>query len=356
MSFSKRLINWYHIHKRDLPWRNTTDPFHIWLSEVILQQTRVQQGLPYYNRFIKAFPGVEDLASAPQEKVLKLWQGLGYYSRARNLHTAAQQVAAAGAFPDNYKDLLKLKGVGEYTAAAIASFAYHEPVAVVDGNVYRVLARIYGISLPINETAGIKEFKKLANQLLDAQNPAVHNQAIMELGALQCVPKNPDCAVCPFQSDCVAFNDSRIAELPVKLKKTKVKNLFHHYIVLQTSDHKTMVQQRPQSGIWAGLFEFPYIESDGPLLPSELIVHDGMKELLELRFRESGITTTQLPISSYNQEPIIHKLSHRKIHAYFWILEMDLKNEAVTTIQEAYKKPLPILIHRFMSSHWNSYL
>jgi len=276
MSFSKRLINWYHIHKRDLPWRNTTDPFHIWLSEVILQQTRVQQGLPYYNRFIKAFPGVEDLASAPQEKVLKLWQGLGYYSRARNLHTAAQQVAAAGAFPDNYKDLLKLKGVGEYTAAAIASFAYHEPVAVVDGNVYRVLARIYGISLPINETAGIKEFKKLANQLLDTQYPAAHNQAIMELGALQCVPKNPDCAVCPFQSDCVAFNDSRIAELPVKL--------------------------------------------------------------------------------SYNQEPIIHKLSHRKIHAYFWILEMDLKNEAVTTIQEAYKKPLPILIHRFMSSHWNSYL
>lgn len=356
MDFSNRLVNWYHIHKRDLPWRETIDPYYIWLSEVILQQTRVQQGLPYYQRFVEAFPTVKDLALAPQEDVLKLWQGLGYYSRARNLHKAAQQVVTSGEFPDNFKDLLELKGVGEYTAAAIASFAFNEAVAVVDGNVYRVLSRIYGIATPINESAGIKEFKKLANQLLDPKNAAAHNQAIMELGALQCVPKNPNCSVCPFQTDCVAFNDSRIDELPVKIKKTKVKNLFHHYIVLDTPDHKTVMQQRPQSGIWAGLFEFPYLESNGPILLDELLQLDGMRELMELRFRESGITTTTLPITIYNPEPIIHKLSHRKIHAYFWVLRLDQDVEEAISIQDAFQKPLPILIHRFMSSYWNSYL
>lgn len=348
MSFSKQLISWYQVHKRDLPWRDTQDAYRIWLSEVILQQTRVNQGLPYYERFIETFPTVQQLAAAPQEEVLKLWQGLGYYSRARNLHTAAQQVVKMGGiFPDSYKKLLDLKGIGDYTAAAIASFAYKEAVAVVDGNVYRVLSRIYGINTAINETAGIKEFKQLAIQLLDIKNPDVYNQAIMEFGALQCVPKNPDCTVCPFQADCIAFNDQRIANLPVKIKKTKVKNLHHHYIVVQTPGNNTVLQQRPQTGIWAGLYEFPFIESDGALLSVEF------REQLEkqdwwlgFRFRESV----------FNQHPIIHKLSHRKVHAYFWIIEVDQELENGISIPQAFQKPLHILMHRFMSSFWNSYL
>lgn len=348
MSFSKQLIIWYEVHKRDLPWRDTQDAYLIWLSEVILQQTRVNQGLPYYERFVEAFPSVEKLAAAPQEDVLKLWQGLGYYSRARNLHYAAQQVQEMGGlFPDSYKKLLHLKGVGDYTAAAIASFAFKEAVPVVDGNVYRVLSRVFGMSTPINETAGIKEFKMLADKLLDKKAPHIYNQAIMEFGALQCVPKNPDCSVCPFHNDCIAFKQQRIEELPVKIKKAKVKNLYHHYIVLQTPDNYTLLQERPQTGIWAGLYEFPYIESDGALLSVEF-----REQLMEqewydgVRFRESV----------YNQQPIIHKLSHRKVHAYFWIVELDEELKKGIAIKDAFQKPLHILMHRFMSSFWNSYL
>jgi len=295
MSFSKQLIKWYELHKRALPWRETQDPYRIWLSEVILQQTRVNQGLPYFKRFVESFPTVQDLAAAHQEDILKLWQGLGYYSRARNLHVAAQQVVEMnGIFPNSYKKLLDLKGVGDYTAAAIASFAFKEAVPVVDGNVYRVLSRIYGVNTPINETAGIKEFKELATKLLDKKTPDIYNQAIMEFGALQCVPKKPDCTICLFQSQCIAFKDDRIEELPVKIKKTKIKNLYHHYIVIQTPDNKTVLQERSQTGIWAGLYEFPFIESDGAL--------------------------------------------------------------SSLSIPDAFQKPLHILMHRFMNSFWNSYL
>jgi A/G-specific adenine glycosylase len=344
MNFSQRLIQWYQIHQRSLPWRETQDPYRIWLSEIILQQTGVNQGLPYYEKFVNAFPTVTDLAQANQEEVLKLWQGLGYYSRARNLHYAAQQVVEQGGiFPKNYKNLLDLKGVGDYTAAAIASFAYHEAVPVVDGNVYRVLARVYGIATPINTTAGVKEFKSLATQLLDKKNPASHNQAIMEFGALQCVPKNPDCLSCVFNDTCIAYKDQRVDELPVKLSKTKVKNLFFHYLVTQTPSGKTILQQRDTDGIWAGLYEFPFIESNGAMMPFEITNHERFLELYGgLRFRESN----------YNQDPIIHKLSHRKIHAYFWVVTVDTEMAAAVPIQEAFKKPVPVLIDRFMKNYW----
>jgi A/G-specific adenine glycosylase len=344
MEFSQRLIQWYQEHKRDLPWRHTSNPYLIWLSEVILQQTRVAQGLPYYHQFVQTFPTVRDLAAASQQQVLKLWQGLGYYSRARNLHTAAMQVVDnGGVFPDNYKDLLQLKGVGEYTAAAIASFAYNEPVAVIDGNVYRVLSRIYGIDTAINETAGIKQFKKLAGQLLDQDHPANHNQAIMEFGALQCVPVNPACDVCPFKTDCIAFKTGQISRLPVKIKKAKVKNLFHHYLVTITPAGKTLLAQRPQTGIWAGLFEFPYIEASGALMPHELTSHAKFDNVYGgLRFRESV----------YNQQPILHVLSHRKIHAYFWIIEVEQEMEDAITIAHAFEKPVHVLIQKFMQDYW----
>jgi A/G-specific adenine glycosylase len=344
MNFSGKLIEWYQDHHRSLPWRNTTDPYLIWLSEIILQQTRVSQGLPYYNRFVTSFPTVGDLAISPQENVLKLWQGLGYYSRARNLHEAAQQIVKTGGiFPANYKDLLKLKGVGDYTAAAIASFAYNEAVPVVDGNVYRVLSRIYGVSTPINSTAGIKEFKKLADKLLNREDPATHNQAIMEFGALQCVPKKPDCHVCIFKESCIALQTNSVDQLPVKLSKTKVKNLFHHYLVTITPSGKTLLEQRGTDGIWAGLYEFPFIESDGAMMPFELTSHDRFKDFYGgLRFRES----------IYNQEPIIHKLSHRKIHAYFWIVDVDEELNAAMNVKEAFKKPVSRLMDRFMKEYW----
>ena len=214
MVFSKVLIDWYLKNKRELPWRKTSDPYHIWLSEIMLQQTRIEQGLPYYQRFISAFPSVFDLAAAPQEKVLKLWQGLGYYSRARNLHESAKYVAEElnGVFPGSYKELKELKGVGDYTAAAIASICYNEPVAVVDGNVYRVLSRFFDIETPINSTAGIKEFKALASELLDEKDPSSFNQALMEFGALQCKPRNPLCETCPLSSGCLALQKNKIKD------------------------------------------------------------------------------------------------------------------------------------------------
>ncbi|ARN78468.1 A/G-specific adenine glycosylase [Nonlabens spongiae] len=345
MEISARLLEWYKNHHRSLPWRKTRDPYKIWLSEIILQQTRVNQGLPYYLNFIETFPTVDDLARAPQEQVLKLWQGLGYYSRARNLHKAAQQVVEdGGIFPTSYKDLLTLKGVGAYTAAAIASFCYDEVVPVVDGNVYRVLSRLMGISSPINTTPGQKEFRALATMLISKKDPATYNQAIMEFGATHCTPKNPLCNSCPFQTDCVAFNMGKVDELPVKVKKTKVKNLFHHYLVVLTPQNKTILQQRPQSGIWAGLYEFPFVESIGNLLFHELREDQVFQELLGgVRFRESV----------YNQDPIVHKLSHRKVHAYFWVIETETEIPNAITRDEAAEKPVHVLIERFMREFWN---
>ncbi len=348
MNFSNLLKGWYALHKRDLPWRDIDDPYRIWLSEVILQQTRIEQGLPYYHAFVEQFPTVHDLARASQEQVLKIWQGLGYYSRARNLHAAAQQVVDSGGFfPKSYKELLSLKGVGDYTAAAIASFAYNEAVPVVDGNVYRVLSRIYGIATPINATQGVKEFKALAAALLDKQNPAVHNQAIMEYGATHCKPANPLCDTCVFSHECIAFSQDRIKELPVKLKSKPVTHLHHHYLVVVTPQHKTLLVKRSQQGIWAGLYEFPFIEGlqtlAGAALKKQLA---GVAWLSGVRFRES-----ETPILA-----IVHKLSHRTIHATFWIVQTDDEMNDAISIKEALEKPVHVLMQRFMESQWNVYL
>ena len=263
MNFAKLLVSWYLDNRRPLPWRSTTDPYRIWLSEIILQQTRVDQGKPYYLSFVKSFPKVEDLASASEEEVLKLWQGLGYYSRARNLHASAKYVSNVlrGIFPSNYKDLLALKGVGDYTASAIASICYGEPVAVVDGNVYRVLSRIYGIDTPINSTEGVRQFKQLAQELLDKKDPATFNQGIMEFGATHCKPQNPLCDSCHFAAKCIAYNQNRIAELPVKLKKQKVKSRHFNYLVFISDKGETILEQRKGKGIWEGLYECPLVET-----------------------------------------------------------------------------------------------
>ena len=276
MIISPLLQSWYTDHQRDLPWRHTHDAYRIWLSEIILQQTRVAQGYDYYQRFVEAYPTVRELADAPLDDVLKLWQGLGYYSRARNLHKAAQQVVygegATGVFPTSYRELLRLPGVGPYTAAAIASFSADEAVAVVDGNVYRVLSRLFDIDLPIDSTAGQKYYQELANELLDPKHPGRHNQAIMEFGALCCTPTSPLCPECPLCDQCEALAKQTISDRPVKAGRVKVRERQLHYYLFKYQDH-LWVHQRPAGDIWQGLWEFflyePSADSPAPdFLPS----------------------------------------------------------------------------------------
>ena len=344
MEFSNSLVKWYLLNKRDLPWRNTVNPYPIWLSEIMLQQTRVAQGLPYYMAFMEAFPTVFDLANAEEEQVLKLWQGLGYYSRARNLHATAKHIAnnLNGNFPSNYKELLELKGVGEYTAAAIASFAYNEPVAVVDGNVFRVLSRYFNMDNDISDGKTKKEFQILAQELLPKNNAALFNQAIMEFGALQCVPKNPDCANCIFSNSCAALQHKKVNILPVKSKKTKVTNKFFNYLILKDIQGNFVVQKREGKGIWENLYEFTLIET--PEMSNEI---NFMNQLKATKFYN------QLPadISLLNTEVIQHKLSHQNLYIQFYILNFNEKIKEAKSLSEIQKLPFPIVIHNFMQTH-----
>ena len=342
MNFTTELINWYSKTKRNLPWRATQNPYYIWLSEIILQQTQVKQGLPYYNAFVKQYPSVFDLAEASEEAVLKLWQGLGYYSRARNLHTTAKHIAfnLNGVFPDNYKDLLKLKGIGDYTASAIASIAFNEVAAVVDGNVYRVLSRYYGIDTPINSTQGIKEFKALASTLIDKNKPASFNQAIMEFGAIQCKPKNPKCNACPINSACVALRKNAIDQLPVKLKKTKVTTKYFNFLVCVDQDQNILFEKRDKKGIWQNLYQFPLIETDKSLNTDEFHI---------LNLKTTAFTNTVLDYALYNEVDKIHKLSHQHLHTKFWIVEVDELPEEAIPINNLKNYPAPVLISDFIN-------
>lgn len=310
--FSPKIIAWYHKNKRDLPWRNTKDAYLIWLSEIILQQTRVEQGMAYYFKFAQNFPTVKHLAQAENDKVMKLWQGLGYYSRARNLHTTAKTIHSLykGTFPSGYEEILSLKGVGEYTAAAIASFAFNKPHAVVDGNVYRVLSRVFGIETPIDSSLGKKEFYKLANELIDKKNPGLHNQAIMEFGSMQCKPVNPDCAVCPLNMHCYAFSKRVVADLPIKEKKTKVRNRYFNYIVFR---HKgtIAIHKRTAKDIWINLHDFPLIETDKELSEEQLLKSPAWKH---------WVGKSKYSIKSISS-PHKHILSHQKIYARFIEIE-----------------------------------
>lgn len=341
MNFSKIITSWYSENKRDLPWRHTTNPYFIWLSEIMLQQTQVKQGLPYYKKFINAFPTVFDLAKSDEQNVLKLWQGLGYYSRARNLHFTAKYIANElnGKFPSTYAAILKLKGVGDYTASAIASIAFGEATAVVDGNVYRVLSRFYGIHTPINSSHGIKEFKALATHLIDKKQPALFNQAIMEFGAQQCKPKNPYCMLCPLQSSCVAFQKNKISELPVKLKKTKVRQRYFNYLVF-IDDAYTYLEKRTAKGIWQNLYQFPLIETDKSLNISEF------ESILNSHYLTKN---KSFDFSLYNKNDIIHKLSHQHLHTKFWIVDIQSLPEEKISIKNLAEYPVPVLIGDFIS-------
>lgn len=349
MEFSNSLIHWYLQNKRDLPWRNTINPYSIWLSEIMLQQTRVVQGLPYFLSFSEAFPTIFDLANADEEQVLKMWQGLGYYSRARNLHATAKHIAFElnGDFPSSYKELLKLKGVGEYTAAAIASFSYNEPVAVLDGNVFRVLSRYFNVDSDISLPKTKIEFQQLAQELLLKENPALFNQAIMEFGALQCVPKNPDCNSCVLNSSCAALHYKKVSELPVKTKKTKVTNRYLNYLILKDSGNNFVVQKREGKGIWENLYEFPMLET-----PALLSVNEVIGQIKSMRFSNKK----PLEIMVLHNEIILHKLSHQHLYIRFFELHFASKLPSSKPFTEIEKLPFPIVIHNFMvSNYFNSY-
>lgn len=301
-----QLRSWYIQNRRHLPWRETTDPYLIWLSEVILQQTRIDQGLAYFNRFAEKYPNIKLLADAPEDEVLKLWQGLGYYSRARNLHQAAKTVATNfnGDFPSTYNNIIGLKGVGEYTAAAIASISFNLPYAVVDGNVYRFLSRLFGIDSPIDSTKGKKLFRELANEILDTNDPGLHNQAMMEFGALQCTPKKPNCLQCIFNDCCLALNEGKIEKLPVKQGKIKIKHRYFNYIIFENEDH-TFLQKRTGNDIWKNLFEFPVIETD-----EKTEVDQVLRTFNQL---PEETNTLGLHVSNWSKQV----LSHQHIHYRF---------------------------------------
>lgn len=319
--FSDKIIDWYNFNKRRLPWREISDPYLIWISEIILQQTRVAQGYDYFLRFTHRFPTVQSLAEADEDEVLKYWQGLGYYSRARNLHTAARSIN--GEFPKTYAEVLSLKGVGVYTAAAICSFAYNMPYAVVDGNVYRVLSRYFGIETPIDSTEGKKMFASLADEYLDKSNPAIYNQAIMDFGALQCTPSSPDCLLCPLADTCVALSANLINMLPVKQHKTKTTNRYFNYIYVRMGAY-TFLNKRSENDIWKNLFELPLIETDRLLNDEELFSLPEFQQLFAV-----------------NEEPEIrclsrnvkHVLSHRVIYTNFYEVVLPEESASFSSYQ-----------------------
>lgn len=342
--FAAALLNWYQTHKRDLPWRETTDPYRIWVSEVILQQTRVVQGYDYYCRFIRRFPSVKALAEADEDEVMKYWQGLGYYSRARNLHAAARSIAEMDNFPETYAEVRGLKGVGDYTAAAICSFAYNMPCAVVDGNVYRVLSRYLGIDEPIDSAKGKKMFLALAQEMLDKNHPSLYNQAIMDFGALQCVPNSPSCISCPLVETCVAFREDRVADLPCKLHKTKSKDRFFVYLYVRAGIY-TFVRRRGAGDIWQNLYEFPLIELSMPLSEEELMASQSFETLF------GGLSIKRISLLKKQAK---HVLSHQVIYADCYVVELADESSELSGYQrvcedDLHNFPISRLLSRFFS-------
>lgn len=342
--FANKIIDWYHENKRDLPWRDTKDPYKIWISEIILQQTRVAQGYDYYCRFMEHFPDVMTLAKASEDEVMKCWQGLGYYSRARNLHEAAKVISDKGSFPCTYEEVRALKGIGDYTAAAICSFAYDLPYAVVDGNVYRVLSRWMGVEEPIDTGSGKKLFASLANEMMDRSRPALYNQAIMDFGALQCVPSSPSCLFCPLADSCVALQKNLVDKLPRKARKTKVLDRYFSYIYVRAGAY-TYIKRREAGDIWQNLYEFPLIETEKEV---------GEEEILSLPAFQNLLGGQKVKAFRMVSPEIRHVLSHRVIHAKCYEVELEEEDVIIPGFQrvlvdDLHKFPVSRLISRFFS-------
>lgn len=344
MSFNSNLTNWFDKNKRELPWRKSNDPYKIWLSEIILQQTQVKQGLPYYNKFLKNYPNVYELARSSEDEVMKNWQGLGYYSRARNLHFTAKYIVHElnGVFPKKYIDLIKLKGVGDYTASAIASICFDESVAVLDGNVFRVLSRYFGIEIPINSTQGIKHFKSLAKSLLPKKRIGDYNQAVMEFGALQCKPKSPNCSICPINVNCVAFTTNNTKNLPIKIKRSKIKDRYFNFLVYLTKKSETVIEKRNVKGIWQQLYQFPLIETESSVSKKNLISY-------KKRLKKYNLINPEIEL--INKSEIVHKLSHQRLHIKFWKLNKKIKHHKTVYWNDLKKYPVPSPIAEFIRSY-----
>ena len=347
MEFGDIIINWYKKNKRDLPWRNCNDPYKIWLSEIILQQTRVDQGMPYYKKFVETFPTVFDLANSSEDKVLKLWQGLGYYTRARNLHATAKRIVKDynGIFPDSYEELIKLKGIGSYTGAAIASFAFKIPVPVVDGNVYRLLSRYFGIETPIDSNQAKKEFFLLASELINKKHPELFNQGIMEFGSLQCKPSNPDCLNCPLNLNCIAFARKNVANFPVKSKSIKTRNRYFHYLYIRHKNHFVLTK-RIEKDIWKNLYELPLIETNKKI---------NAKKMMDEKQWEKIFGNHQINILSVSRS-FIHQLSHQSIQVVFYEIELkkrkSFKNNFFWVDEQDYHQyAIPKPIERYLHAH-----
>jgi A/G-specific adenine glycosylase len=349
MNFSRCLLQWYKKNHRKLPWRNTLDPYLIWISEIILQQTRVNQGYDYYLRFIERFPDVKSLAEAREEEVLKLWQGLGYYSRARNILYAAHQIMNDfnGVFPTDYHDIIKLKGIGDYSASAIASIAFKQCYPVIDGNVLRVISRIYGISTPIDSADTRKQIKTILNELIDKVNPDIFNQALMEIGALVCTPKTPDCAVCPLQPNCFAYENKKITDLPVKGKKVNTRIRYFYYLAIKKIKKKnvyTYLNKRTENDIWKNMYDFPLIESEKEIDINENLL-EGIKNKLQ---------STDYVLKSISRV-FKHKLTHQTIFACFIEIEIvndkfNLNNNIEILVENIHTFPVPKLIDNYIKS------
>ncbi|WP_461448815.1 A/G-specific adenine glycosylase [Mucilaginibacter sp.] len=347
MNFADELVQWYLNNKRDLPWRNTTDAYVIWLSEIILQQTRVEQGRPYFHRFLDKYPTVSEFAVADEDDILKLWQGLGYYSRGRNMLKTAREVVELynGAFPQQYNNLIKLKGIGEYTASAIASFSANEAKAVVDGNVYRVLARYFGINEPINSNKGKKDFQAIANEILNHNHPGLHNQAMMEFGAMLCKPKNPACGICPVNTGCFAFKHNATAALPVKLKTVKVRERFFNYFLI-INNEEILLKKRDEKDIWANMYDLPMIETNQLISLNSIVV---MPETIAYFGNAIDIQDVS-PVYK-------HILTHQRLYVRFITIQPQVlkiqQNWFFTGVKNIEKFALPKIVFIFIKNIFN---
>lgn len=345
MNFTSQIDNWYSKNKRDLPWRKNKDPYSVWLSEIILQQTQIRQGLPYYTKFMQKYPDVFSLATANEQEILKLWQGLGYYSRARNLHKTAKIIVSNynGVFPKTYLQLLKLPGIGKYTASAISSICYEEKQAVLDGNVFRLLSRYFGMDIPINSSQGIKAFEKLSHDLLPKINIGDYNQALMDFGSTICKPKMAKCEICVLQDGCNAHVNKTTNLLPVKIKKHKVLIKHFNFIIFVDPYNNTQIEQRNDKGIWQKLYQFPLIITDKELNVNELI------NQLEI---STPLSNSKYDVELINAKPEIHNLTHRKLFIKYWKIQIDDLSTNITPIKNLVNYPFPIVLSRFIKSYF----
>ena len=347
MNFTTKIVNWYSKNKRDLPWRINKNPYSVWLSEIILQQTKIQQGLPYYLRFMDEYPNVFSLSQASEQDILKLWEGLGYYSRARNLHKTAKLIVRdlEGVFPSTYTGLLNLPGIGKYTASAISSICYEERKAVLDGNVYRLLSRYFNIDFPINSTLGLKYFEQLSFDLLPEINIGDYNQALMDFGSTVCKPKLAKCDTCILKEECGAFANSKVYLVPVKTKKKPAVIKYFNFLIYISNDNKTIIERRNNNGIWQKLYQFPLVESDKELDANALLQNPQIQKKLPSTFYQ---------LKLINVYPQVHNLSHRKLYIKFWEIRLKNIDGNSTSIQNLDNFPFPIVLTRFINSYFQN--